>query len=421
MVLLPFADSSIHFTSAAQRHYEGTWLIALVFLAAVFLNLVIPRFYCRFVCPLGALFGVLGRFALWRIGRKKTECRDCKLCDLRCEGGCDPGGRIRIPECVLCMNCLYTCKDDLIGYNTFRSVSGEVLSPDLSRRGFVVASISGIAAIPLLRIDGRLATNYNPALIRPPGSLPESEFLERCIKCDQCARVCPTNVIQPDNYRGGIEGLWTPALNFRAGTSGCQLNCTACGHICPTAAIRSISLEEKLGHGSFEQYGPIRLGTAFVDRTRCLPWAMDKPCIVCQENCPVSPKAIFVKETFTTIRNGNIPAARISGGGIELGNMLLPPDRFGTGDFFVLLENAGLQERRRVVANTENSISLESPFTATSGKIELQVRLQCPQVDPERCIGCGICEHECPVSGLRAIRVSAEGESRNKKHSLLLK
>ncbi|MGC9195315.1 MAG: 4Fe-4S binding protein [Syntrophobacteraceae bacterium] len=41
-------------------------------------------------------------------------------------------------------------------------------------------------------------------------------------------------------------------------------------------------------------------------------------------------------------------------------------------------------------------------------------------VDPERCVGCGVCEHECPVSGQRAIRVSAEGESRSRKHSLLL-
>ncbi len=78
------------------------------------------------------------------------------------------------------------------------------------------------------------------------------------------------------------------------------------------------------------------------------------------------------------------------------------------------------------VANSQQSITLESPipteFAALdSKKIELQVRLQTPQIDPERCTGCGICEHECPVSGLRAVRVSAEGESRHNKHSLLLK
>lgn len=425
-LLLPFADSSVHLVSASQRHYEGTWLIASIFFAAIFLNLLIPRFYCRFVCPLGALYGVLGRYALWRIGKKTTECSQCKLCDSRCEGACDPAGSIRSHECVLCMNCLYTCKDNLIGYNTFRSASGEIISPDLSRRGFIVSAVCGVAAIPMLRIDGKLGLNYDPALVRPPGSLPEPEFLKRCIKCGQCARVCPTNVIQPDIAREGIEGLWTPALNMRTGSSGCQMNCTACSHICPTAAIRPISLDEKLGRGDYDKAGPLRIGTAFIDRGRCLPWAMDKPCIVCQENCPVSPKAIFVKESFATVRNGNLDGAKISGSSIVVPAPLLTPDKFGTGDFFVLLQSGGAYARTRILANSQESITLESPvppeFAASdSQKIELQVRLQFPQVDPERCTGCGICEHECPVSGLRAVRVTAEGESRHSKHSLLLK
>jgi polyferredoxin len=425
-LLVPFADSSLHLTSAAQRHYEGAWLTASIFFAAVFLNLVIPRFYCRFVCPLGALYGVLAKYALWRIGKKTAECSQCSLCDSRCEGACDPAGSIRIHECVLCMNCLYSCKDDLMGYNAFRSASGELASPDLSRRAFVTSAVCGIAAIPMLRLDGKLGLNYDPALIRPPGSLPEPEFLKRCIKCGQCERVCPTNVIQPDIANAGLEGLWTPTLNMRTGSSGCQMNCTACSHICPTAAIRPISIEEKLGRGAFEKAGFIQIGTAFIDRGRCLPWAMDKPCIVCQENCPVSPKAIFVKESFATVRQGNLDGAKISGSSIVLSDPLLQPDKFGTGDFFVLMESGSVHSRTRILSNTEKSIILESripPELVTSDlrRIELQVRLQTPQVDPERCTGCGICEHECPVSGLRAVRVSAEGESRHKKHSLLLK
>jgi formate hydrogenlyase subunit 6/NADH:ubiquinone oxidoreductase subunit I len=204
------------------------------------------------------------------------------------------------------------------------------------------------------------------------------------------------------------------------------MNCTACGHICPTAAIRPLSLDEKLGRGSFENSGPIRIGTAFIDRGRCLPWAMDKPCIVCQENCPVSPKAIFVKESFATVRDGNLNVAMVLGNSILLSGPVLQPNRFDTGDFFVTVQNGGLSQRTRIVANSQNSITLESrilPELAEGGsrKIMLQVRLQTPQVDPGLCTGCGICEHECPVSGLRAIRVSAEGESRHRKHSLLLK
>ncbi|MEM5786871.1 MAG: 4Fe-4S dicluster domain-containing protein, partial [Syntrophobacteraceae bacterium] len=316
--------------------------------------------------------------------------------------------------------------DELIGYTSHRASVGEIASPDLSRRGFVIASVSGIAAVPLLRLDGKLDRNWNSAVIRPPGSLPEPEFLNRCIKCGQCARVCPSNVIQPDEFKSGFEGLWTPVLNNRAGSSGCQMNCVACGHICPTAAIRPISLEEKLGRGPFEKQGPIRIGTAFVDRGRCLPWAMDRPCIVCQENCPVSPKAIFVKESFVTVRDGGFEVKKVSGPIVELARSSLLPDRFGTGDYFLLAEGGGGKTLSRVAANSDNSITVEDALpenmvAAGIEKLELKVRLQLPQVDPERCIGCGICEHECPVSGTRAIRVSAEGESRHRKHSLLLK
>lgn len=426
LVLLPLSDSAVQFTSANQRHYDGTWLIALIFFTALLLNLVIPRFYCRILCPLGALYGIICKYALWRIGKKHGKCSGCRLCDSHCEGACQPSEHVRIPECVLCMNCLHTCRDDLVGYNTFRSTSGEIASPDLNRRGFVIASVSGLAAVPLLRIDGKLDRNWNPGLIRPPGSLSEPEFLNRCIKCGQCARVCPTNVIQPDGSKSGIESLWTPALNFRTGSSGCQMNCTACGHICPTAAIRPITLEEKLGRGPFEKSGPLRIGTAFVDRGRCLPWAMDKPCIVCQENCPVSPKAIHVKESYVTVRDGILHVRKVTGTVLEIREPSLQPDRFGTGDFFVVSEDDGTVTRRRITANSGSSIIMEReiPGDLLRGpkkRIELQVRLLLPHVDLERCIGCGICEHECPVSGTRAIRVSAEGETRHRKHSLLLK
>ena len=361
-LLLPLADASLHLVSASQRHYDGAWLTAVIFLGALLLNLAIPRFYCRFVCPLGALFGLLGRYALWRPGKKSGKCSQCGLCNSRCEGACDPAGSIRISECVLCMNCLDTCHDNLMGYNPFRSLCGETLAPDLSKREFVTTAICAIAAVPMLRLDGRLGKNYDPALIRPPGAFSEPEFLDRCLRCGQCARVCPTNVIQPATLKEGIEGLWTPALNMRAGTSGCQKECTACGQLCPTAAIRPVSLDEKLGLGSFRGAGPLRIGTAFVDRGRCLPWAMDKPCIVCQENCPVSPKAIFVKESFAEVRDGRLKVATLSGTTVLLSSPV-EAHRLDTGDFFIALEAGGVADRRRIVSNSGNSISFESGFS----------------------------------------------------------
>jgi ferredoxin len=425
LILLPLADAGSMTINVSQRYHEGAWLIGALFAAALLLNLKIPRFYCRFVCPLGALYGILGRYALWRVGRKGDECSQCGLCEAHCEGGCEPLGTIRVNECVLCMNCLDECRHRCISYSTGPSASGEITSPDLSRRGFALAMASGIAAVPVMRLSGQLESNWNPEVIRPPGSLAEPDFLARCLKCGQCMRICPTNIIQPAGLESGIEGLWTPKLNFRVGTSGCQLNCVACGHVCPTAAIRPITLVEKRGLQEHAASGPIRLGTAFVDRGRCLPWAMDKPCIVCQENCPVSPKAIFVREVFETVRGGFLHVARSSDASLDLRETTLRPAQFGTGDFFLRIARDNSERRYPIGTNTDRSIilpeglRLDDPLVPGS-PVDIQVRLQRPQVDLERCIGCGICEHECPVSGRRAIRVTAENESRSRKRSLLL-
>ena len=426
LVLLPVVDGVSNTVMVADRFYEGAWLILAIFLTALFLNLIIPRFYCRFICPLGALFAILGRFALWRIGKNKSECPDCKLCERACEGGCEPAQKIRISECVLCFNCRADCKDDFLSYQTAGSLAGEVTNPDVSRRGFMLSLAGGVFALPAVRLSNQLGANWYHKVIRPPGALREEEFLKRCIKCGQCMRICPTNVIQPGGFEGGLENLWTPVLNNRIGTSGCQLNCIACGHICPTAAIRPITLAEKLGTGEFAQAGPIRIGTAFVDRGRCLPWAMDKPCIVCQENCPVSPKAIYTQEYFSTVRNGVFSVNNSDATSIDIADGSLTPGKFATGDYYCVAGAPGRSQPRQIVANTETEIVIlpgkpwtESP--AAGSKVQIQVRLQRPCVDIEKCIGCGICEHECPVSGKRAIRVSAEGESRSSSRSLVLK
>jgi polyferredoxin len=426
LIILPLMDQTTLTASSSPRLYAGTWLIASIFLVSVLLNLIWPRFYCRFVCPLGALFGVLGRFALWRIGKSREDCTDCQLCEKNCEGACQPTSQIRIAECVLCLNCMDDCHHGLMGYHIAPSAGGEILSPDLSRREFLTAAVSGAAAIPLLRIGGQPGPNWNARLVRPPGSLPEQQFLSRCIKCGQCMRICPTTVIQPAGLTAGLEGLWTPVLNFRIGTSGCQHNCVACGNLCPTAAIRPISLAERQGLGQYVEQGPIKIGTAFIDRGRCLPWAMDRPCIVCQENCPVSPKAIFTRELFNTVRIQHPLIIKYADTTrIEFQTDTLVANQYATGDYFCVVPGSPDRRSRQIIANTSRSLTVGRKFPfepppQAQNAVSIQIRLQQPYVDPKLCIGCGVCEHECPVRGKRAIRVTAENESRARQHALIL-
>lgn len=422
LVLVPLADGPLKITSAIPRIYPGAAIIGFLFLLFVLLSLRVPRFYCRFVCPLGALLGLLSRWALWRIGKKEAACKNCLRCEADCEGACSPTKTILISECVLCLNCLHGCRDHVMGYNLRPSAAGEQLLPDLQRRQVVTGIGLGLAAIPMVRLDGMTHAHWNPEVIRPPGTLQESAFLTRCIKCGQCMRICPTNVIHPAGLESGLEGLWTPMLNFRIGTSGCQFNCVACSHVCPTAAIRPITVHERLGTGPFAGSGPLRIGMAFVDHGRCLPWAMDTPCIVCQENCPVSPKAIFTREVMQPIRDGLYTVEGVENDSLLLADAAFEPGQYGTGDYYCIVED---MKPRPITGNTDKGLTLGTgpswPRKPMAGKTAaILIRLQQPYVDSQRCIGCGVCEHECPVQGRRAIRITAENESRDRAHRLTL-
>ncbi len=423
LVILPIVDQPLHLIAAIPRFYQGSALMGILFLTVILLCLRFPRFYCRFICPLGALLGLLSRWALWRMGKSEDRCRQCRQCEAHCEGACAPSQTLQMAECVLCLNCRDQCRHGLMGYHLHPSAAGEAPGPDLSRRYVASALAAGIVTLPFLRVSGGLAGNWNPQVIRPPGALDEKYFLARCIKCGQCMRVCPTNVIHAAHGQAGVEGLWTPMLNFRIGTSGCQYNCVACSRICPTAALRPLSVDERMGRNAFADQGPLRIGTAFVDRGRCLPWAMDTPCIVCQENCPVSPKAIFTRTEYRAIRNGVAKVQAVDANRITLDGPDRTPHALSSGDFFMTVQG----HRPMVIqSNTARTITLGTKQPGALGslmgqQVEIAVRLQKPYVDPRQCMGCGVCEHECPVQGKRAIRVSAENETRHSRHQMILR
>lgn len=424
IVLLPLVDRPVHLTAVIPRLYEGGGLIGVLFAAVVLMCLRIPRFYCRFICPLGALLGLFSHWAFWRMGKTEDRCRQCRQCEAHCEGGCAPSRIIRISECVLCLNCMHNCRHEVMGYHLHPSAAGEKPGPDLTRRHVASAVAAGIISIPMLRVNGSLAGNWNPKLIRPPGALREKEFLSRCIKCGQCMRVCPTNVIQPAGLQAGGEGLWTPVLNFRISTSGCQNNCVACSHVCPTAALRPINVDERMGRKAYADKGPLCIGMAFVDHGRCLPWAMDTPCIVCQENCPVSPKAIHTRTEYRPVRNGKVQIWAIEGKLIRIRGAHWTPNAYGSGDFFIIGEDAG--SPLPIVSNSADTMAVgitpDDPLEFQPGRfVYIAVRLQKPYVDPHHCIGCGVCEHECPVQGRRAIAVTAENETRHRRHQMTIR
>ena len=165
---------------------------------------------------------------------------------------------------------------------------------DLGRRKVLGAAVAGVAGGMLMKgnpLDrGR---TFNPGLIRPPGSAVEYEFLDKCIRCGECMKVCPTNVVQPVMLEAGLEGMWTPVL--RPELAYCEYKCNMCTQVCPTEAIRKLTLEEKQ---------KVKIGLAYVDRSRCLPWAYARPCQVCYEQCPLPEKAIRLEDAAVKTARG---------------------------------------------------------------------------------------------------------------------
>jgi MauM/NapG family ferredoxin protein len=298
--VLPAADQAGAGIALAQPVFQGGALIAGILIGILLANRFLTRWWCRVLCPLGALLGVLARRAPLRIQRDVDKCIDCNKCLKSCQGGCDPHAELRVSECHVCMNCIEDCPTQALHFGLPNERSSAHRPLDVNRRRTVETVIATAIAFPMLRSSVSANSNPAPKVIRPPGSLPEEEFLARCIKCSACMKVCPTNVLQPALLEGGIEGLWTPILENRIGY--CEQNCILCGQVCPTGAIRSITVQEKVGAAPFEQ--PMKLGTAFYDHGRCLPWAMHIECIVCEEMCPTSPKAIWYKSVDISGRDG---------------------------------------------------------------------------------------------------------------------
>ncbi|GAB4373252.1 MAG: 4Fe-4S binding protein [Deltaproteobacteria bacterium] len=280
-----------HFLSFFPARYEQGLLFFAIFLLLLALNRYRTRFFCRFVCPLGGLLGILSRTSLLRL-RMNEKCTRCLRCRDVCAGGANPHTEdLWSPsECVTCFNCSAECPEEALEWH-FSTVRGTKDRLDTGRRAVLAQASLGAAAALVMRTSPA-AARPSPRLVRPPGSRPETDFLARCIRCGECMKVCITGGLQPTLLTAGIEGIWTPYLVSRIGY--CEYNCTLCGQVCPTEAIRKLTLPDK--HKTV-------IGLAFVDPSRCIPFAQGTPCIVCEEHCP-TPKKAIVFETRAG-RGGN--------------------------------------------------------------------------------------------------------------------
>lgn len=270
---------------AGSRAYgkSASWAMAGLFIAVAAIALWIPRIWCRSLCPLGAFYALAGRFA--PMGRRTRGCTSCRICTAKCRmGAIGDSGEYERGECILCMDCVYDCPNGKTWFG-FRP-AGEP-EPAGDGRGITRAQFLAIAAAPVVAglASRRVWAAENAPVpagpIRPPGAVREGYLSAYCVRCGNCMKVCPTNVIQPRVAGAGLGDLWTPVMEYSAGY--CEYNCNRCGEVCPSGALMQLPIEVKQ---------KAVLGLARVDREKCFPWKTGGPCLVCEEHCPIPDKAI---------------------------------------------------------------------------------------------------------------------------------
>ena len=286
-----------HYESYAF-YSEDVWIRSLpTFIIASISFIVISimawqggRTYCNTICPVGTLLSLPARFSLLKIKFDETKCKKCGKCSRNCKAACIDHKTMTVDysRCVVCGNCLQQCEFDSLHY----TLPKKVVKTDVKttpkehanegRRSFLIGAALVTTGTAMAQaqhsVDGGLAViedKLQPERltpVTPPGSLSAQNMAHRCTGCQLCVSKCPNHVLRPSE---NLMTLMQPTMSYERGY--CRPECNLCSQVCPTGAIRPISLSDK---------SATQIGRAVWVKQNCLPVADGVSCGNCERHCP---------------------------------------------------------------------------------------------------------------------------------------
>ena len=157
------------------------------------------------------------------------------------------------------------------------------MSDETGRRGFFKEALNQLMQPVAEFLEDRISDHSQVeepsvrAILRPPGALPEAEFLEKCHRCGNCVKNCPANAILPlQSTQSDIAN--TPYID--PDEQPCVIcDSLACMYVCPSGALQTIYAED------------IRMGLAVFSAETCLR-TKEVDCTYCVDTCPMGDDAI---------------------------------------------------------------------------------------------------------------------------------
>ncbi|MCD8289072.1 MAG: 4Fe-4S dicluster domain-containing protein [Prevotella sp.] len=276
---------------------SATLIIALVTL--ILLGILAwrgGRTYCNTICPVGTVLGFFARFSLLKVHILEEKCISCGKCGRHCKAACldSKNHAIDYSRCVVCGDCLGECHEKALVYGLRRGKKEETSSGpmDKGRRAFLVgATISTAAALfaqDKKTVDGGLAVIEDKVApqrktpVHPAGSLSARHLRQHCTACQLCIAECPNHVLRPST---DLRTFMQPEMSFERGS--CKPFCNRCSAVCPTGAIRPISLEDKVS---------TQLGHAVWIEKNCVVTTDGVQCFMCSRVCPAGAITLVAKD-----------------------------------------------------------------------------------------------------------------------------